>query len=333
MITLHKNIKNFSNYLLGPALFIWLTVSIYHQIVNQPHLGASWQNIRRSLKGADAWMLWLVIALMFVNWAVEARKWQVLMRPLEKINWWKAYKATFAGLAFAVNTPNRIGEYGGRIIYVSENKRLQAISLTMVGSMSQLLVTLSAGVGGLSYVLNFSQSLNLSGFNPSVLFWIQVMLYVISLITAAGFIFYFRLGWLVKIVDKVPAFSRVVPYISVMENLDTEILLRSLTLSLTRYLVFVFQYILLIRFMQVDVSLWQAFWLITVIYLVLAVVPTIALAELGLRGKVSLELFGLVSANNIGIIAATVGIWTVNLIVPALIGSLFVLRIKIFKNQ
>lgn len=333
MFTLNKNIKNFSNYLLGPALFIWLTISIYHQIVSQPHVGSSWENIKRALRGDDAWMLPVVIALMFVNWGVEARKWQVLLRPLERIGWWKAYKATFAGLAFAVNTPNRIGEYGGRIIYVSENKRLQAISLTIVGSLSQLLVTLSAGLGGLIYLLNFSQSINHQSLGPSVLFWIQVMLYVISLITIAGFVFYFRLGWLVRIIDKIPAFARVVPYISVMENLDTAILIRSLTLSSTRYLVFAFQYILMIRLMQVEVSLWQAFWLITVVYLVLAVVPTIALAELGLRGKVSLELFGLVSVNNIGIITATVGIWTVNLIIPAVIGSLFVLRIKIFKNQ
>ena len=89
----------------------------------------------------------------------------------------------------------------------------------------------------------------------------------------------------------------------------------------------------MLQLMQVDVSVWQAFWLVTVMFLILAVVPTIALAEVGLRGQVSLELFGLFSSNKIAIIAAAAGIWFINLIMPALMGSLLMLSIKIFKNK
>jgi hypothetical protein len=62
---------------------------------------------------------------------------------------------------------------------------------------------------------------------------------------------------------------------------------------------------------------------------VLALIPTIALAEIGVRGKVSLALFGLFSINSIGIVAASVGIWFMNLVIPALFGSLLILGIKI----
>jgi hypothetical protein len=89
----------------------------------------------------------------------------------------------------------------------------------------------------------------------------------------------------------------------------------------------------MIQLMQIHISYWQAFWLITVLYLILAVVPTIALAEVGLRGQVSLELFGFFSSNKLAIIAASTGIWLINLIIPALIGSLLILSIKIFKNK
>ncbi|MEJ7737659.1 MAG: hypothetical protein WKF97_09555 [Chitinophagaceae bacterium] len=65
----------------------------------------------------------------------------------------------------------------------------------------------------------------------------------------------------------------------------------------------------------------------------MALVPTIALAEIGIRGKISLELFGLFSTNHIGIVAASAGIWGINLMLPALLGSLFILRIKIFSNN
>src|SRR3982751_3837388 len=136
---LNKNIKIFFNYFLGPVLFVWLMFSIYQQIINQPHLEGSWQQLTLALSGEQSWKFWVILVLMLVNWGVEARKWQVLMRPLQKISWWKAYRATLTGLAFALNTPNRVGEYGGRVLYIEEGKRFRAISLTLVGSMSQVL--------------------------------------------------------------------------------------------------------------------------------------------------------------------------------------------------
>jgi len=66
---------------------------------------------------------------------------------------------------------------------------------------------------------------------------------------------------------------------------------------------------------------------------VLAIIPTFAIAELGLRGKVSLKLIGLFSTNSLGISIATATIWIINLVLPAIAGSLLILSIKIFKNR
>ena len=60
---------------------------------------------------------------MCFNWGIEAKKWQVLMKPIEDLSWWTACKATLTGLSFAMNTPNRIGEYAGRILYVKKENR------------------------------------------------------------------------------------------------------------------------------------------------------------------------------------------------------------------
>ena len=70
-----------------------------------------------------------------------------------------------------------------------------------------------------------------------------------------------------------------------------------------------------------------------VLFLVLAIVPTVALAELGFRGKVSIQLFGLLSANTIGILATAAGIWIINLVSPAIAGSLLILGIRLFRNR
>jgi hypothetical protein len=67
--------------------------------------------------------------------------------------------------------------------------------------------------------------------------------------------------------------------------------------------------------------------------LVLAIVPTIALAELGFRGKLSLALFGLYSTNTLGIVATAAGIWIINLIIPAVAGTIFIVGIRLFRNK
>ena len=59
-----------------------------------------------------------------------------------------------AGCSITMLTPNRIGEYGGRIMYVQEQHRLKAISLTILGSISQLTITMFMGTTGLA-ILKF----------------------------------------------------------------------------------------------------------------------------------------------------------------------------------
>ena len=82
--------------------------------------------------------------------------------------------------------------------------------------------------------------------------------------------------------------------------------------------------------MHVNIGVMDAFWLISILYLILALAPTIALLELGLRGQVAILLFGLYSENVLGIYAASTGVWLVNLILPALAGCLLITSLKIF---
>jgi hypothetical protein len=89
---------------------------------------------------------------------------------------------------------------------------------------------------------------------------------------------------------------------------------------------------LLLQVFDVNIGWWESCWLTFAMFLVMAVVPTIALAELGLRGHVSLLLFGLLSTNTLGIVLTASGIWLINLVVPALAGSLFILGVKFLRK-
>lgn len=278
------------------------------------------------------WNLAGVLLLMIVNWSIETFKWKLCVQKIQQVSFSVAFKAVLSGVSFSVTTPNRIGEYLGRVLYMNEGNRLKAISLTITGSISQLIITLIMGLAGM---LILKQSIINSHVISS--FWLDAILYGVLAATSILTLFYFKLSWLIKWVDRLPAIRRYAWLLQALENFNATLLLQLLSLSTLRFFVFIIQYYLLFRLFGVEVSGWEALWAVSVSFLVMAIVPTIALfTDLSLRGQVSLKLIGLFSANHLGIGLTSVSIWFINLIVPAIAGSILILSIKKFlrnKNE
>jgi len=268
---------------------------------------------------------------MIVNWGFEARKWQLLIAHLQHLSFIKAFESVLSGSSVTMLTPNRVGEYGGRILYVDEGNRIKAISLTIVGSISQLLITMFMGCLGLTYLRFFSQNNNALNVLPDV--WSNILLYISIAFTLVLLLFYFRISWLVRMMEKVPALQKIVKHIQVLDEFSNKQLLHILFLSFIRYVVFVVQYILLLQVMQTGIGSITGFWLISVFYLVLAIAPTFGFIELPVRAKASWEILRYYSNNELGVGAAALGIWFINLVIPAIIGSLLILSIKIVKSK
>ncbi|HKP32855.1 MAG TPA: hypothetical protein VJT83_09010, partial [Chitinophagaceae bacterium] len=142
----NKNIKLIINYVLGPLVFILLSLSIYNQVQRQPDWQKSLDQLFNIQKNPESWLLVIAFFLVFVNWGLEARKWQIAIKQIQSIKFLKAFKAIFTGTTLASFTPNRTGEYVGRILYIEEGKRIQAIALTILCSMAQLQITFYAGL-------------------------------------------------------------------------------------------------------------------------------------------------------------------------------------------
>ena len=324
-----KNIKIFINYFLGPLLFLWLSWSIYRQIQQQPDLEKAWQSIKASFSSAAVWNLLAVIVLMLLNWGIEAVKWKLSVKTVQAVSFWTAFKAVLSGVSFSVSTPNRVGEYLGRVLYMDEGNRLKTISITIVGSISQLIITLLMGFAGLLILRN---TIEASGVISSL--WMQVLVYGVGAVLFFLTVFYFRLSWLTRLINKIPGSKRFMYLVKALEDFNATILLRLLSLSAIRFVVFIIQYYLLFRLFGVDVPVWESYWAVSVSFLVLAVIPSFAIADIGLRGEVSIKLLGLFSVNSLGIWMTSITVWLINLIIPAMIGSLLILGIrKIFRHR
>ena len=327
---LNKNIKIFLNYVLGPLLFAWLSYSVFKQIKNQPNLEESWLNIKASFTDTRVLNFILVFVLMFVNWSLEALKWKISVQGVQPVSFFKSLKAIFSGVSFSVTTPNRTGEYLGRVLYMDDGNRLRVISLTILGSISQLLVTIFFGLLGLLILRPDITNMNLSGWME----WVKDLGIIgASIAFIVLTVFYFRIGWLVKWIDKIPAIKKYIWLINELEKTDTTLLLRLLSISLLRYLVFATQYFLLFRFFGVEVNWWQGFWATAIVFFVMAITPTIELFEVVKKMYVTKEIFAIFTVNTLAIGFVTTTIWVINLVIPAAIGSLLILGIKFFKKD
>ncbi len=327
-----KQQKNILNYIVGPLLFIWLSYSIYRQVQHQSDVQNSWDQILYQFKQLNRWELFAAIGLMLVNWGIEARKWQLQLKGIEHIGFFNSFRSILAGQALGFNTINRIGESAGRAAFLKEGNRLRGVALSFVGSMAQIIATFVMGAISLLYMRNFILNEN-NELKGLTIFWLDGLIYVITGGVILFTLAYYKLASLIELVEKIPLVAKYRFLVEKLEEFHWKELTNILSLSFIRYAVFLVQYILLMQLFNVNIFWLDAAALVSVMLLVMSMVPTITLAELGFRGKLSLLLFGLVSTNAVGIIATAACIWLINLILPAIAGSLFILGVRIFRNS
>ena len=328
------------NLIIQVAIIVLSYGFIYDQVFDKKDLPGILRKIGNELSNPDVfWLMVLVIFLMFVNWAIESVKWRYLMAKIERIGFWKSYEAVLTGVTISSFTPNRIGEYFGRVFILNTASRIEAILVTILGSMSQLLITIFTGsIALLTFVPLFMD--HYWSYNSYLFYVIGAAIIGFNILLLG---FYLNISFLASLKEKIlrNGLKRIRKFFKVFAYYHNRELLTVLGYSLLRYVVFSAQFFLLLRVFAVQIPYLDAIMLISLIYYVMAVIPTIALTELGIRGSVALYFFGIYfsghphdsEAINFGVLAASTLLWAINLGIPALVGSVFVFRLKFFRKK
>ncbi len=103
--------------------------------------------------------------------------------------------------------------------------------------------------------------------------------------------------------------------------------------SLMRYAVFTAQYLIFLRLFNVHLNFGDGITVIGAIFLTQSIIPSFAIAELLTRGNIALYFLGNYTNNHVGIIAASTCLWLINLIIPAILGYIFIIKFNFFKNR
>lgn len=315
-ISLNKNTKIWLNYLLGAAISVLLLWGIYLQAKKQLHSvdGNIWQQT------GPAWLLWLAILLYPINAALEAKKWHILAGSAQRTTYRQAFTSYLAGIAFSVVTPNRLGEYPGRILYLRRERTFRLISVSILGAFAQLITVFIFGMGGLIYYnLAFPDT-------PALI----ALLCCIAFILLLGIIYLRFEKWLPAL-RRFKWVKRMHVYRQLLIRFKNDEQFIILAISMLRFVVFTAQYLILLRWMNVSFPLREGFFIACLFFWAITVIPSIALAELGIRSQVGVFLFGKFSANTMGIVGATAGLWLINLVLPAVVGSILLIRLRLWK--
>lgn len=293
---------------------------IYAQVVKQ--LGKldsdPWQLL---LSGNNIFLLCCLI-LMPINLAFEAKKWHILAGATQKLSYRSAFTSYIAGIAFATVTPNRIGEYPGRMLYLKRKNTVRLISVSILGATAQLLTLFIYGFIALLYY-NFFVDNSIA----------QLLLLPCLAIAVILFIAYWKFETWIPLIERfnISWLKRLNIYGKLLTRFSFKEQLTVLGISMLRYMVYTAQYLFMIYWMNIDISVVDGLFTCMLFFWVVSVVPSLTIIELGERGYVSLYLFQHFSGNAVGILAATVGLWIINLAIPALMGSLLLFRMRLLR--
>jgi hypothetical protein len=326
---LNKRYKILLNYIIGPLLFLVLSWSIYSKLQSKYTFDQIKALISNAFGSNHQYLIVYLFLLMGANWGIEAFKWKILMQRIQPVSFFKACKAILSGLSFSMFIPNGVGDYIGRTLYMQEGNRLRSVPLNLIGSISQMIVTLIMGAVGLLYLEK--NVLTIQGLSK---YWLDGLLYAVIAALISFLLIFFKISWFTRWFEKIPFIRRHRIFVQSLEQFNILQLTQILLLSVLRYAIFIIQYFIVFHLFNVDIPIIQAAFSVSVLFLLLVIVPAVpGIAELGVRGEISRLLFGLFSTNAAGIVFSAALIWIVNLIIPALGGTIFITGIKLFRNN
>lgn len=256
----------------------------------------------------DLKVLLILTAFSSMNWVLEIFKWRHLVSSFKNISFFEAMEQSLGSLTASIFTPNRIGEYGAKALYFPKKNTKQIVLLNFIGNSTQMFVTTIFGVIGFSLI-----SFSLFQF---VSVWMLVGIITVGILAIYLFrnieVYGFSIKKLVlKIVDFKHEFHR-----------------NNLWFSMMRYLVFSFQFLFLLLIFDIDIDFTTAIGAIFTMYFLASIIPTIHFMDVAIKGSVALFLFGQLAVEDWKIAAVISIMWIFNLVLPLLVGSVFVLNYK-----
>lgn len=310
--------KKIAVILLKIIILIFTFGYIYNALNNEDALG-KFNKLGEivNTKGFN-YSIFFILVFAISNQIVEALKWRYAISSIEKVSLYKALASVFSGISIGIFTPNNIGEYGGKILYLKDHNRGAGLVVNFITSISQLVITLTVGL--LAFLFFFAKHLTAENFVLNILTY-TVVVFICLLLHL-----FININRLSYYADKIKFLLKFKKYIQVFDQFHSKRIVVILLLALLRYVIFSTQYLLIINYVAPSLSMMSIIMMTSLIFLTQSILPSFAITELMMRGSVAAFFFAFISDDVLPIVASAFSIWILNVILPAVIGSYFVLK-------
>lgn len=245
------------------------------------------------------------IVLVFPNIWLAYRKWTLTLKTIEiKTDRRTKVHSFFAGLVTGLLTPNMIGNFIGRFYYFDKEHRANVTAFTVLSNMGQFLASITFGAVAVVWL-------------GELIVWQDEkrLMYVLLFIVVIGFLVYYFIDNFLRYFKR---FKFGVSFKHLLKKspwFRTQILI----LSGSRFIIFTLQFSLMLKALGADWSLelvaaiWQ-------VYLLTMIAPSLILGKVGIKETIALFVLSNLGVNEVAILFASLAIWILNTLSPALLG-------------
>lgn len=246
-----------------------------------------------------------LLIFSLINWLLEIKKWQLLAGYIHPTSYKEAARQSLVSFALSLLTPNRVGEYGVKVLYYQKKDYKKVIGLSLIGNISQLIVTLLAGMFGLWYVFRGGKMIKI--FNHNFLThpgW-QIWLLLIAVLFIIAIMFYIQKKYEKNLIFHPDLWKKSIFY------------------ALLRYVVFSTQFVWLLMYFKVDNNLLILYVAVSLVYLFAVFVPMLSLLDWAVKGNIAIWVFSSLGIDGVPVIKIVALMWIGNFLLPFLTGLIW----------
>ena len=304
MITIPHKAKQFLVFTIKLLIVIGAFYFIYDQIAGNSKL--EWSKFQTLVLEKTS-VLTIIFILLFsvANRYFEILKWQNLVSFIKPISVGDASKQVLGALTAGIFTPNGLGEYAGKAMFFKKEQTKKVVFLNLICNGIQMILTIIFGTIGLILIGYWKWALAITG--------IAIVLFFASILSKNITIKGYSIQKLLHKINEIPK----------------KIHRKNILLGVCRYLVFSHQYYVLFLVFDVDLPYLTLISSIAAVYFLASSLPSFQFLDFAVKGSVAMFFFGKYGVNEWIVIFISTLMWFLNVVLPVVIGSYYVMRFKL----
>lgn len=301
------NQKKVLIYIIKLLIVVGAFYFIYYRLANDKSL--DWEKFGKLVEEKATFIsVFILLLFSITNRFFEILKWQNLVKVIKPISLGESSRQVLGALTAGIFTPNGLGEYAGKALFFSKSETKKVIFLNLICNGIQMIFSVVFGTIGLFVLGYWKWSFAIIG--------LAIFLILFSFFTKKIKIKGYSIEKLIQKINEIP---------KAIHN-------KNIGLAICRYLVFSHQYYFLFLLFGVDLPYITLISSIAAVYFLASSLPSFQFLDFAVKGSVAIFFFGKLGVGDWIVVFISTLMWFLNVVLPVVIGSYFVLTFKTKKT-